>query len=285
MPDPVVDEVLAHLGGDQNLTRLAELLKGLTQSQRKALSGEVGTRTETAWLGEDGHNAAAFAVLGCVTGLRQVVSRLAWIAVDDEAEPLAVEIVAARQPHWLPSLPEALLDQQQLPTSFRLVRALVRAGLVDQPEFPEYVHAMVRGLVGWPNWNTGPTVLDRLRADPGLLEREAWGLFTTEGTGRLLSAHDGWLNKPLEPKFGSGQSIPARPERTWQHAVVVLAGDGTIERARLIDARSAPSCATGPRGTSAGSSSSTMPSNRPSTRCPPGRPRTDGCSPSSQPRR
>jgi hypothetical protein len=235
--DAAVEEVLGLIGDDENLPRLVEVLADLTDKQRRSLSGPVGKRAAAMWLDHDGHNALTLAVLGCANAARQAATRIEWLTeLDDEAEPLAVDVVRARRPHWLPSLPEALLvGGDRRPSGFRLIRALVRARLVEPPELPEYTLSMVHGLVGRHDWPEGPSVLERLRADPGLLDREVWDLFTTEGAGKLLSPHDSWLSKPFE-RWGDLETIPARPEKTWQHAVVQLAADGSIDRARALDA-------------------------------------------------
>lgn len=236
MPNPIVDEVLGLIGNDDNVPRLAEVLRDLDDKQRKALSGPVQKHAEATWLNRDGQGASAIAVLGCVTGVRQAAARLEWLSIEGDAEAAAVDVLAARQPHWLPALPEALLvGRERPPHSFRLVRALVRAGGIDPPDFPEYVLAMVRGLTDRHSWLDGPTVLDCLRQDPGLLDTELWNLFTTEGAGKLLTSHDGWLLKPYQQP-GDGPTIPARPKRTWHHAILSLAAEGAIDRARLLDA-------------------------------------------------
>lgn len=235
MADPKVEEVLSLVTSDAHLQRLAGLLCGLNEKQRRALSGPVAKHAEAVWLDHGNQNAPALAVLGCVTGVRQVAARLEWLELSPEGEELAGEVLRARQPHWLSSLPEALLaGKDRRPQGFRLVRALVRAGLVDRPELPEYVLLMVRGLEQGHGWGEGPTVLDHLRADPGLLERELWDLFRTEGAGRALAGHDSWLRKPYEQPYGDRPTIPARPERTWHHAVVALAEEGVIDRQRLL---------------------------------------------------
>jgi hypothetical protein len=230
--DPLVDEVLDLLRTDRHLRRLVTVVHQLDDKQRKALSGRVVKRAEGMWFGEkDGRNAAVLAVLGCATGVRQAASALEYLPVDEEAEPLAVEVLAGRRPHWLPSLPEALLvGRERGPYGFRLIRALVRAGLVDRPQFPEYVLSMARGLV--QDWSDGPSVLDCLRADAGLLDDEIWQLFHTEGAGKELTPHDGWFLKPYQQWE---KPVAPRPERTWQHALVTLAREGMIERSRLID--------------------------------------------------
>lgn len=236
MADLSVDEVLALLDHDRNIPHLAELLCDLDDKQRKQLSGPVQKHAEDNWLSRDGQGARAVAVLGCVTGVRQVAARLEWLAVDGPSETAAVDVLRARRPHWLPALPEALLvGREGSPNGFRLVRALVREGLVEPPEFPEYPLAMIQGLVGRRGWRDGPTVLECLRADTGLADDELWRLFRTEGAGRTFANHDSWLLKPYEMP-GSQETIPARPERTWRHALVTLAADGAIDRSRLLDA-------------------------------------------------
>ncbi len=76
-------------------------------------------------------------------------------------------------------------------------------------------------------------VLEALRADPGLLEVELWELLATEGAGRALGQHDNWLDKPA--RYPGGPQSDGHPERTWRHALVSLAADGTLDRDRLLD--------------------------------------------------
>ena len=116
---------------------------------------------------------------------------------------------------------------------FRLVRALVRHGAVAEPVLPEYVQAMVGGLALDFPAGAG-SVLDELRADPGLLEHELWALLTTERTGRALTYHDGFQLRPQH--WGTGDPPPPRPDRTWQHALTTLAAEGAVDRGRLLDA-------------------------------------------------
>jgi hypothetical protein len=234
--DPTVDDVLGLLGDNQNMARLVELLGGLDDKQRKKLSGPIQKHVEAHWLDRDGRSAAAVAVLGCVTGVRQVAARLDWVSVDHHSETAAVEVLRARQPHWLSALPEALLvGRERSPSSYRLVRALVREGMVESPEFPEYPLLMIHGVRAGDSWMDGPSVVDCLRTDPGLLDDELWRLFRTEGAGKVLALHDRMLLMPYE-RPDIGEAIPARPDHTWRHALITLADERLIDRSRLLDA-------------------------------------------------
>lgn len=238
MPDPVIEQVLDLLGSNDHLADLTQLLVGLDEKQRKALSGPVRKAAERTGPGRAGQAAAAVAVLGCVTGVRQVASALEWLSLDGAAgaEAAMVEVTEARRPHWLPDLPEALLaGRERTPYSFRVVRALVRAGVLPPPTLPEYPRTMVRGLVGWGGWQGGPSVLDRFREDLGLLDHELWQMLATEGAGKDLGFYDSWKLK-AQSFPPNGQSIPARPEHTWRHALATLAEEGLVDRDRLLDA-------------------------------------------------
>ncbi len=240
MVDPAAEQVLSLLTSDRHLQDLVEVLGSLDDKQRRALSGPVRRHADATGWGKP-QNAAALAVLGCVTGVRQAASALEWLSLDPHAEPLAVQVLRTRQPHWLAELPAALLvGKERMPRSARLVRALVREGLIAYPDFPEYPLALVRGLDvshGHKDEDLGLSVLDALTADPGLLDRELWDVLRTEGAGRDLASSDAWEVKPHRHgvTYGQDVQVPSRPERTWQHALVSLAADGRVERDRLLD--------------------------------------------------
>lgn len=226
---------------DTHLQALTQVLCRLQEKQRRALSGAVRDHADKAWLGQQPQNAIAVAVLGCVTGVRQVAAKVEWLHLEAHAEPLAVQVLRHRNPTWLPDLPTALLvGKERIPRSARLVRALVREGLVPRPEFPEYSLALARGLAtarGHRDEDLGPSVLDALRADAGLIEHELWEILRTEGAGKDLASSDAWEVTPHRHNvtYGQGVVIPSRPERTWQYALVTLTAEGAIERDRLLD--------------------------------------------------
>ncbi len=241
MADPAVEQVLSLMTSDTHLKALTQVLCGLQEKQRRALSGRVRDHADRVWLGQQPQNAAALAVLGCVTGVRQVAAKVEWLHLDPHAEPMAVQILRHRDPPWLPELPAALVvGKERVPRSARLVRALVREGLLPRPEFPEYSLALARGLDtarGFRDEDLVWSVLDALRADPGLIEHELWEILRTEGAGKELASSDAWQVTPHRHNvtYGDGVVVPSRPERTWQHALVTLAAEGIVERARLLD--------------------------------------------------
>lgn len=209
-------------------------LAPLSQKQRKALSAEVRRCSDYRVRRSLDDSALVLAVLGCLTGVRQVAGALRWLRLDRDAEPLAAQVLRDRSPHWLPGLPAALLAGNGTRLScWRLIRALVREGLVPMPDDPAYVTAMPNSLVPFPlRFSTGrqlPSVREMLLADPGLLEGELWRCLATEGTGKAMRWADGWLE--------GQKNIPgaAAPERTWRHALVRLSTDGVIDRGRLLD--------------------------------------------------
>lgn len=238
MADPAVEQVLSLMDSDRHLQALSTTLAQLNDKQRRALSGRVREHAEQFSSERQGRTLA---VLGCVTGVRQVASALWFADLEPQTENLAVEVLRARHPHWLADLPAALLvGKETNARTFRLIRALMRARLVERPAFPEYAVSMPGGLDvgrGWEEHDLGPPVLDCLRADPGLLEDELWAMFATEGAGRELASNDTWLHKPyrFNVTYSTDKVIPPRPHRTWQHALVTLAAEGTISRCRLLD--------------------------------------------------
>lgn len=203
-----------------------------------ALSGLNETQRRAAWKALSSHHVAtaagAVAVLGTAPGAKSA-SDQSWLALPPEdAVPVAAQVLADRRPAWLPGLAARFVDPNTVsPWGFRVVRALVRDGVIDEPDGHDYVIAMVHSLVPWNARSPHDTVLERLRQDPGLLDSAVWTLLTTEFAGRRLAAYDHWLVSPFQ---NPGQETPApRPEATWLHALSVLAADGTIDRARLLD--------------------------------------------------
>ncbi|MCE9637961.1 MAG: DUF6493 family protein [Planctomycetes bacterium] len=101
------------------------------------------------------------------------------------------------------------------------VRSLVAEGLVAYERQPNHLLGMLGSLNPWRGKDVPRARLsDALRAEPSLLGREFWDLLALEGTtSHSLANHD---------KFDGGE--------TWEDAVVLLANDGTIARAQLLDA-------------------------------------------------
>ena len=116
-----------------------------------------------------------------------------------------------RRPTWLHKLPDALLSQRW--PDWATVRRLVRDGHVPRPDHPNYALGML-SLGGCDS-----NLYDDLLADPGLLEREIWGLFVHEGSGDTSLANcDRW-----------GPS-------SWSATLKRLSEEERIDRQRLLSA-------------------------------------------------
>jgi hypothetical protein len=130
---------------------------------------------------------------------------------------IAVETVKRR-----PALAADLVDSiagmphARWSSHFAVMRTLVRDGVIPAPGNQGYILAMIHGLA-----KPKDSVLEALRADPGLLDDEVWRLFEVEGGGETsLAAHDKYT-----------------PEASgWGRALVTLSDEGRISRARLLDA-------------------------------------------------
>ena len=235
----LIDELLALTRKEVPLDQLVAALGSLSAKERKALSRDVNDRCSFARLGYQGTTSAAvLALLGCVNGLRPIANELRWMELDAAAVPAAVQVLRDRQPSWLPELPAAL-NASAGPWHWRFVRALVREGLVERPESPEYATGMVSGLLLSHRGHGGDdhqSTIAALRADPGLLEHEVWRMLATEGAGKRLARSDNWIGLEHTWRPDPRQvTVTEHPERTWQYALIELSAEGMLDRARLLD--------------------------------------------------
>ncbi|MBM3678124.1 MAG: hypothetical protein FJW96_09620, partial [Actinobacteria bacterium] len=169
--------------------------------------------------GSEPDPTAALVLLGLATPaqLRQLV----WLSNALAGCPEhAIAVLQARGEGFAPALLEQLLkadDGREWP----LVRALIRTGLAPRPDGPAYLAQMVLGLAAGATRDPDCTYLG-LIAYPDLLDHEVWQLFEIDVTQELASAHVG---------DGSGSDANA-----WILALVRLAREGKLDRARLLDA-------------------------------------------------
>ena len=193
--------------------RFAPGVMRLFRAVREAYIGRVADRP---WPYGDDQKAVLAAtqvlVLGTASAseLRHVG---AWGVPEDE---LAVETLK-RRPEVVTALVDAIagMTPTRWSSRFNLMRTLVRDGVVETPRNPGYILAMINGLD-----SRKTTVLDAMRADPGLLKDEVWRLFEVEGAGETsLAAHD---------KYSSEAS-------TWSTAINTLAEEGELSRQRILD--------------------------------------------------
>lgn len=220
------------LAAGSDLDALVELLAGLTDKERKACSGPSLEAAAYGPLRLANQSAIALTLLGCGTGVRQVTSGLQWLSIDAEALPLATRVLRDRNPSWLAQFPTALMEIRDVgPDARRLVRHLVRDGLVPAPDLAAYQAGLAYGLMA--SRPDPVSVLDALADDPGILDHELWDMLACEGAGAVLASVDQWLARawvmPGQPP------APVTPERTWQHALVTLSSQEIVDRHRLLN--------------------------------------------------
>jgi hypothetical protein len=209
-----------------------DLLRQATEAERRAcaraldplLAGPAdGAPCPEVWLQlarRLAFQAAAFGLApGAIPAGRHayLLSRILSAA---ELEILA-RVLDDRRPPWLASFVDRRLAARNAgPDAWVIARRLVALGAIERPAIPEYTTRMLVALRRFAL--NGPTMthvdpLRELLADPGLLEDEFWRLFTTPG-----------VTRGLEP--GSAR----RPG--WEDALAALAGQGRLDRGRLLDA-------------------------------------------------
>jgi hypothetical protein len=213
------------------VSRVVALLRGAAEAERRRCSKQVMAAVNHRPYSYRKENLLV-AAFGCGPegGLRRARLWLAWL--DPDRSTALVEVLADRNPSWLGTLAEALLDDRDN-TAFHfwfVVNRLVRAGLVARPEAEGYAGAMVRGLIDVASYFSfpdaapprppGPSVAQRLRADPELLGSDLDALFVSESAARAL-----------QNLRDDGPEVT----RGWLAALTDLAADGTVDRGRLLD--------------------------------------------------
>lgn len=220
----------------------------LTDEQRQELAErqrrhQEQRRVYEEWRAVASSSAFQLARLGLAGGVKVALAALedvsnAYHEFRARAER-AAEILADWRPAWLAELIDRQLADPWgfgLP-AWPLARALVLAGAIPRPEVAEYTTLMPGQLQRWEHDADGtllsvPTVADALLADPGLLDKEVWRLFTVPEAGKALEDFDSnirfWAKQEESAKGGRDQ--------TWAEALALLSADGKLDRARLIDA-------------------------------------------------
>jgi hypothetical protein len=212
-------------------SRVRELLRDATEAERRACAKELKAFLNEPdqpgvlwWHGLEGCPAFGLAAVGLAGGAAPAYR--AWQRVDlgvgaGQTPPKAVlgaivGVLADRNPLWLAGFADRMLREQWAPLRWQhwqVVRDLVRRGLIEKPDRPEYTTAMVAGISRWESGHER-TVLTALRADPGLLDDEVWRLFSTPEAGA-----------ELDNRY-----------TVWEEAFRTLAAEGTINTGRLLDA-------------------------------------------------
>lgn len=161
-------------------------------------------------------------------------------------------MLSDRRPAWLDGWVEHINNVQARSSSrseqtWPFTRHLIEAGLCERPATDAYVLNMIRGIHyeafdsrarwqsereryqevydAWLERLRARSVIDRLRNEPDLLERDVWDLFRVRGRpSRMLT--------PIGK--GAVADKLKRSKRYWGPALVELACEGRISRDRLI---------------------------------------------------
>jgi Family of unknown function (DUF6493) len=143
------------------------------------------------------------------------LKKFSWRALP--TDELLFEIFAARRPAWLDDWATWLCEAA--PHHWHLVRRFVRQGMCRAPETDHYVLGMIVGVCAYhDNVNT---IYSALLEDSDLLEKDVWRLFEVEGDKEFcLAARDKY----------------SRADNHWTYALVRLAKENKLSRARLLDA-------------------------------------------------
>ncbi|MEZ5205754.1 MAG: DUF6493 family protein [Acidimicrobiales bacterium] len=205
-------------GPDGAAAARAEVVTRCLAIARKGFWTERGPTAEQ-------HDAAVIVLCRLAT-VAELARLRRWRLPKDAT--LAVELLSSRGRDWCTAWAATAFERID-PREARIARQLEVHGLA----VPQVSDGRTLSLVSFPGafdataplgdggWPGHAAVLDVLRANPDLLEREVWHLFVVEGGGEhSLAAHDKYC----------------APDAGWLAALVTLAAEGRLDRDRLLDA-------------------------------------------------
>ena len=221
--------------------QLVEALSSLAEGERRALSKktwklyrdiendkmqpppEATAWQELAWFGAPVtvREASQLAVLGvCPESRWRQVRR--W-DFDTKREALLIRVLKDRRAPWLGAWLGSLFESDfERPVKIRTVLQLARAGACDRPDSADWVLALAQARTSRWRAPDGPRPLhQRLLEEPDIIEHELWRLFEIE--------------TPLDLWYPRAKLSNSDDER-WGGAMLRLAEQGHVERARLLDA-------------------------------------------------
>lgn len=204
---------------------VVEVCRGATEEERRAVAPEViawfrERNPYVPWRVEVGDAAAVIAVITF-----EEFKKLKLLECGVAYGQPVVELLADRRPRWLSTWAEKALERQLRggrAAAWPAVRRLIRRGVLERPTSDAYTLLMINGIghLGRDHRGAGEErvkISDVLWRD-GLAEHEVWRLFEVEGRVR------------------PGISLTTFGEPRWRPALITLAGDGRIDRDRLISA-------------------------------------------------
>jgi Family of unknown function (DUF6493) len=206
--------------------KIIAYFSGMPEAGRRRLAPEIA-RLHKAALRElfeaeqtkDGPLDPHFTAVGvAATASLAELKRIGWWG-----SPAAYEALAVRRPSWLAEAVELGLDQAS--SSFSVgsvahgINRLVAQGLLPAPQ---HAHYAIGIAYGYFRDGKAPLV-ERVRKDLPRTEAAIWRQFEVEGSGQISLVH---FDKYFAKKSGG----------SWADTLVALAGEGRLDRQRLLDA-------------------------------------------------
>lgn len=178
--------------------------------------------------------AIALVWLGTATA-RKIVSEFWRVGFKLSDDPTFVDEVYAvlhsRGRPFFETVARGLLRSEGPFGSWPLVRKAVREAFIEPPEGDEYLLGVVFGIVKPREHNDVASAYRGLLEDPALLGREVWQLFEIDAGSELANSNT-W--EPNDPDRALGGFT--RGDNRWLYALTRLAGEGRLDRERLLDA-------------------------------------------------
>ena len=207
-----------------DVDKCVAFFRGLPEKERRALAPQclawhreirkhdyIETSPNT-WQGNP-LGPAAHAAVFCTGTFSELTKIPTWILPRGDR---AFEMLADRRPPWLEQWARHLLDGGRYWQDWRLVRRLVREGLISKPDHPNYILGMISGINQWAGREV--SVRERLLEDPALLDEAIWHLFEYEGAGENSLAN--------VDRFGG---------KGWSNAIRSFIDEGKLPRGRVLD--------------------------------------------------
>jgi Family of unknown function (DUF6493) len=171
-----------------------------------------------------GISGSAFQVVQVAVLASAPMSRWKSLRLEGMPPDVVDKILRDRRPPWLGEIIDLLLGLRA-PFNYSywpIARRMIRDGLCPAPTSTTYLEGMLAALIS-ESWERKKDLKALLLEDPGLLEDEIWRIFECEprpGSIQLLSSYD-------QGEHG---------RYSWAQALVELAREGKVPRARLLAA-------------------------------------------------
>jgi len=152
--------------------------QGMSEAERRRLAPRCLQLLKQVKKGEKNVVAAEAAVLA--TGTFTELKGISWRVAREQ--DLAFAIVSDRRPEWTAAWADKLLQESYYWFHWKLLRRLIRAGLIPKPTSPNYILAMIGGLLGWHERDQ--SIEDHLLPIPNCWMMKSGGCSSTKGAAK-----------------------------------------------------------------------------------------------------